>query len=311
MTAAHQPVLLSETITLLNCRPEGTYVDGTIGGGGHAQKLLQTCPDIKVLIGIDRDEEALAESRKKLVPMREKVVLVKGNYSDLAMILSDLHIKAIDGLLLDLGVSSMQLFSADRGFSFSLAGPLDMRMDRQQPTTAADLVNNFTERELARIFKEYGEEKRSAAIARAVVKRRKEHAIVTTTELADLVTGTIRARNHSRSIHPATRTFQALRIAVNDELTHLQKVLTEGIDHLTPGGRIAVISFHSLEDGMVKRTFRTESRSCVCPPRMPQCRCGQIPRLRVLTPRPIVPSAEEIRINHRARSARLRAAERV
>lgn len=311
MTTAHQPVLLSETIAVLNCRPEGIYVDGTIGGGGHAHKLLQTHPGIKLLIGIDRDDAALAESGRKLASMREKVVLVKGNYSDLSMILADLHIKAIDGLLLDLGVSSMQLLTAERGFSFSLAGPLDMRMDRAQRTTAADLINTLTERELAEILCKYGEEKCSTAIARAVVQRRKEHRIATTTELADLVTEAIPARNRPRSIHPATRTFQALRVAVNDELTHLEKGLADGIDRLTPGGRIAVISFHSLEDGMVKRTFRAESRVCICPPRMPQCRCGKIQRLRVLTPKPIVPSEEEIGMNHRARSARLRAAERV
>jgi len=311
MADFHKPVLLDETITLLNCRPGGIYVDGTIGGGGHADYILRTCPEIRLLIGIDRDKEALIHARKRLVSFRNKIFLVKGNYSDIKKIISSLDVKMVNGVFLDLGVSFHQLQSPHRGFSFLVNGPLDMRMEKEQKMTASDLVNSLPEDGLKKILRVYGEEKWSSSITKMIVKRRKEKPISTTSELSDLVTKAIPSRARPRKIHPATRTFQALRIAVNDELTHLQKGLTESIDVVIPGGRVAVISFHSLEDRIVKGSFRHYSRACICPPRIPQCRCGHIKKLRVLTKKPIVPKPEEILQNPRARSAHLRGVEKV
>lgn len=307
----HQPVLLEETITLLNCHPGGIYVDGTTGEGGHALHIFKTCPNVRLLIGIDRDEDNLDHTNKRLSSFKDKYFLVKGNFSEIKKIISHLKIKAVDGVILDLGVSTHQLLSPSRGFSFSVDGPLDMRMDQEQKTTASTLVNDFSKEQLERIFWKYGEEKWSSSIAKKIVKSRKETPINTTLELANLVTNTIPSRARPRKIHPATRIFQALRIAVNDELTHLKKGLPEAIDVLVPGGRMVVIAFHSLEDRIVKNTFREHSRSCVCPPRIPQCRCGQIPKLKLLTKKPIVPTTEEISQNPRSRSARLRGAEKL
>ena len=311
MVNDHQSVLLEETIALLDCHRGGIYVDGTIGGGGHAYHIFRTCPDIRLLIGIDRDEDALARARKRLEPFSNRCFLAKGNYSRIKRIISNLQIKTVDGFLLDLGVSAHQLLSPRRGFSFLREGPLDMRMDQEQKMTAADLVNNLPQDRLEKIFREFGEEKWSSRIARLIIKRRKETTIKTTSELAELIVKAIPFRSRSRKIHPATRIFQALRIAVNDELTHLQKGLSEAIDTLAAGGKIAVLSFHSLEDRIVKNTFRQYSRSCVCPPNIPQCCCGQSKKLRVLTKKPIVPGPEELRRNARSRSARLRGAEKI
>jgi 16S rRNA (cytosine1402-N4)-methyltransferase len=311
MANFHEPVLLEETLRLLNCHPGGIYVDGTIGGGGHAYHIFRTCPDIRLLIGIDRDEEALIHARKRLAPFKNRIFLVNGNYSQIKKIISNSQIKTVDGVLLDLGVSTHQLLSPHRGFSFLMDGPLDMRMGKEQKTTASDLINTLPEVRLARILKEYGEERRSVSIARLIVKRRKETPIKTTSELADLVVKAIPFRSRPRKIHPATRTFQALRIAVNDELTYLQKGLADSIDVLAPEGRIAVISFHSLEDRIVKNTFRHHSRTCICPPDIPQCCCGQIQKLRILTKKPIFSDSEEISKNPRSRSARLRGAEKI
>ena len=286
-------------------------MDGTTGEGGHALHILKTCPNIRLLIGIDRDEDNIEQTNQRLSPFKDKYFLVKGNFSEIKKIISHLKIEAVDGVILDLGVSSHQLLSPSRGFSFLVDGPLDMRTDRQQKTTAGNVVNEFSKEELKKIFWNYGEEKWSAAIAQRIVKRRRETPITTTLELANLVTNAIPARARPRKIHPATRIFQALRIAVNDELTHLEKCLPEAIDVLTPGGRMAVISFHSLEDRIVKTTFREHSRACICPPRIPQCRCGHIPKLKLLTKKPILPTTEEISQNPRSRSARLRGAEKI
>jgi 16S rRNA (cytosine1402-N4)-methyltransferase len=311
MADFHQPVLLNETVTTLNCHPGGIYVDGTIGGGGHAHHLFKTCPDIKLLIGIDRDDDALLQAEQSLASFKSQVVLVKENYSQIKTIISNLQIKSVDGVLLDLGVSAHQLLSSNRGFSFSAEGPLDMRMDREQQITAADLVNTLPEQELEKILREYGEERYAGSIAKRIVRERKKEPIETTLELAKVVTKTIPFSSQPRKIHPATRTFQALRIAVNDEFGNLENVLPDAVDILAQRGRIAVISFHSLEDRIVKNFFRQQSKSCVCPPRLPKCVCGQIRKLEVLTKKPIVPTAEEIRMNPRSRSARLRGAEKL
>ncbi len=311
MPPEHKPVLCEEAITLLHCRPGGIYVDGTIGGGGHAYHLFQNCPNIRLLLGIDRDEEALKRARERMAPVEEKCLFAQGSFATIDDILFELGIESVDGILLDLGVSLYQLKAPERGFSFALNGALDMRMDRNQETTAAALVNSLTEVRLERILREYGEEKWAAAIARKIVQRRAKTRITTTRDLADLVFLTIPRRAHPPKIHPATRTFQALRIAVNDELTHLQKGMERCISVLAPRGRIAVISFHSLEDRIVKKTFRECSRGCTCPPRVPECRCGHRATLKVLTRKPIVPTAHDVDQNPLARSARLRAAEKL
>lgn len=311
MADFHQPVLVNETVKTLSCHPGGIYVDGTIGGGGHACHIFKTCPDIKLLIGIDRDEDALLQAERRLASFKSQVVLIKENYSQIKTIISDLQIKSVDGVLLDLGVSTHQLLSPDRGFSFSTEGPLDMRMDREQQITASDLVNTLPAQDLEKILREYGEERYAASIAKTIVRERKKEPIETTLALANVVTKTIPFSSRPRKIHPATRTFQALRIAVNDEFANLESVLPDAIDILAQRGRIAVISFHSLEDRIVKNFFRQQSKSCVCPPQLPKCACEQIQKLKVLTKKPIVPTAEEIIMNPRSRSARLRGAEKL
>jgi 16S rRNA (cytosine1402-N4)-methyltransferase len=301
---------VQEAIRLLNCHSGAIYVDGTIGDGGHAYQIFRSCPDIRLLIGIDRDSEALDKAIEKLSPFKGRFSLVQRNYSDIKSILSHLRIKDVDGVLLDLGISTYQLLSPSRGFSFSMNGPLDMRMDRAQTKTAGDLVNTLPARELEKIIWEYGEEKYFAQIAQAIVRKRLKGSVRTTSELASLVTNAIPFHGRPRKIHPATRTFQALRIAVNDELDHLEKGLREFIDVLAPGGRLAVICFHSLEDRIVKTIFRHYSRPCICPPMTERCRCEHVQKLTVLTKKPIAPTLEEIRQNPRSRSARLRGAEK-
>jgi len=311
MADFHQPVLVNETVTTLNCHPGGIYVDGTIGGGGHAYHLFKACPDIKLLIGIDRDEEALLQAEQRLASFKSQVFLIKENYSQIKTIISNLQIKSVDGVLFDLGVSAHQLLSPNRGFSFSSEGPLDMRMDREQRITASDLVNTLPENELEKIFREYGEERYAASIAKMIIRKRKEKSIKTTLELANVVATAIPFSSHPRKIHPATQTFQALRIAINNELANLENVLPDAVDILAQKGRIAVISFHSLEDRMIKNTFRHYSKRCICPPRFPQCVCGSPQKLKVLTKKPIIPTTEEITMNPRSRSARLRGAEKI
>jgi 16S rRNA (cytosine1402-N4)-methyltransferase len=311
MADFHQPVLLHETVATLSCHPGGIYVDATIGGGGHACHIFKTCPDIKLLIGIDRDADALLQAEQRLASFKSQVVLIKENYSQIKTIISNLQIKSVDGVILDLGVSSHQLLSSNRGFSFSTEGPLDMRMDREQQITASDLVNTPPEQELKKILREYGEERYAALIAKTIVRERTKQPIETTFDLANVVAKTIPFASHPRKIHPATRTFQALRIAVNNEFANLESVLPDAVDIVAPRGRIAVISFHSLEDRIIKNFFRQQSQSCICPPHLPKCGCGHSPKLKVLTKRSIVPTDEEIRINPRSRSARLRGAEKL
>jgi 16S rRNA (cytosine1402-N4)-methyltransferase len=306
----HIPVLLREAVDLLAPRPGGVYVDGTLGAGGHAADVLRRSAPDGLLIGLDQDGEAIERCRLLLAPFGARVVLRQANYRDLPAVLADLGIGPVDGVLLDLGVSWFHLRSPERGFSFMLEGPLDMRMDLSAPRTAADLVNKLPRAELARILREYGEESRAGAIARAIEKERARGPITTTAQLARIV-ASVFPPYPPRRTHPATLTFQALRIAVNEELDALQTGLNDIIPLLATGGRVAVISFHSLEDRIVKRTFAAAARSCTCPPKMPVCSCGKQSELRVLTPRPVTAGTEELERNAAARSAKLRAAQKL
>jgi len=307
----HEPVMLKETVDSMSCTPGGVYFDGTVGGGGHAYEILvRTAPD-GVLIGVDRDEDALSESARRLEPFGDRALLVKGNFADIGNIVSELGFQGVSGILLDLGVSAHQFDTPDRGFSFSLDAPLDMRMDREDGVTAFDIVNGFSEEKLKKIIKDYGEEMMPGRIVRAISERRKLSPIRTTGELAAIITGALPGRLKKKRIHPATKTFQALRIAVNNELENLHTAIESGIDMLKEGGRFSIIAFHSLEDRMVKDLFRSWEKGCVCPPDFPVCRCNRRSKLRVLTRRPVVPGEAEIASNPRARSARLRTAVRI
>lgn len=300
-----------EALEYLGCKPGGIYVDGTVGGGGHALEILKKSSPGGTLIGLDRDAEAIEAAKETLKGFKERTVLVKENFRNIPSVLAVLGIREVDGILLDLGVSSYQLERPERGFSFRMEARLDMRMDTWDETTAYGLVNGLEAKELEKIFREYGEERFSRGIARAIVEARKRGPVETTTELAGIILGAIPRRFHGGNIHPATRVFQALRIAVNDELGSLEDGLKGGMDSLKEGGRMAVISFHSLEDRIVKETFRDSSSPCVCPPRLPRCACGRVATVRLLTKRPVTPSDEEIERNPRARSAKLRAVERI
>lgn len=304
----HIPVLLDETLYWLNPRPGGVYVDATVGGGGHAEAVLERIGPGGRLIGIDRDEAACEAATRRLARFGEAVVIVRENYAAINEVLRRLGLHRVDGVLFDLGASALQFADPARGFSFQVAGPLDMRMDRRQPVTAADLVNRLSERELADLIWRYGEERRSRRIARAIVGSRPIH---TTEELADLVARSIPRRAWPRGIHPATRTFQALRIAVNDELLNLEKTLPDAAEALREAGRLCAITFHSLEDRTIKHTFLRLSRGCTCSPGTSACTCGGQRWLRVLTRRPVTPAPAELARNPRARSAKLRAAERI
>jgi len=285
---------------------EGLYIDGTLGAGGHAWGILQgSCPDGQ-LLGLDVDPQAIELAQIKLAEFGKRAILVQASYRTLLEQVSRLDWRWVDGILLDLGLSSMQLDTQARGFSFQVEAPLDMRFDPDGNVSASDLVNNLDEKELAYLLYRYGEEHRSRQVARAMVRAR---PIQTTTQLAEVVA---RATGGGKSgIHPATRTFQALRIAVNGELDALDEVLPQTLEALAPGGRLAVISFHSLEDRMVKQFLRKESKDCLCPPRQPVCTCGHKATLRELTSKPVRPQEDEIRNNPRSRSARLRIAERI
>ncbi len=303
--AAHVPVLEGSVVGGLRPRPDARLVDATIGLGGHAAALLDAAPDT-TLLGLDRDAVALEKARAHLRPFGDRVQLHEGSFAAFGAALDAVGWDAVDAILVDLGVSSMQLDDPARGFSFRAEGPLDMRMGPGAPQTAADLVNHADERELARILREYGEEPRARAIARAIVRAR---PLATTTALADLV-----ARVTGRGKpghHPATRTFQALRIAVNDELAALDAFLADGWRWLRPGGRLAILAYHSLEDRRVKTAFRRWAATCICPPHVVRCVCGWRPTVRLLTPRALRPDPVEIGRNPRARSARLRIVERI
>jgi len=306
----HRPVLSQEIVSLLDPCPGGVVVDGTVGLGGHAEALLQAESGVTV-IGIDRDEEALRHAANRLSPFGERVRLIHGNYRDLGEHLDVLGIDTITGFLLDLGLSSLQLDTANRGFSFRHDGPLGMRMDTTQSMTAAELVNHSSEDELVRILRDYGEERFARRIVRAILAARAKELIETTGRLAEIVHSAIPRKFHPKAIHPATRTFQALRIAVNEELANLKEGLEGGFQAIAPGGVIAVISFHSLEDRIVKGFFRYKALSCTCPPDFPVCVCDKKVEVEIITRKPIRPSPEEVAKNPRARSAKLRAARKL
>jgi 16S rRNA (cytosine1402-N4)-methyltransferase len=286
------------------------YVDGTLGGGGHAEEILKRSAPDGLLVGLDQDSDAVARSRERLAAYGERVQLRQANFRELERVLAECGIERVDGVLLDLGLSWFHLGSPERGFSFMSEGPLDMRMDAGLTTTAADLVNTLSRHDLARIIREYGEEDKAYAIAKAIERAREREPITTTTQLSQIVSRVF-PTYPPRRIHPATLTFQALRIAVNDELGALREGLDQAIGSLLPGGRVAVISFHSLEDRIVKQSFAAHAKGCICPPRLPVCRCGKSPDLKVLTRRPVMASQDETAANPAARSAKLRAAEKV
>ncbi len=309
MPEYHRPVLVNEVLTLLDPREGGVFLDATLGGGGHAEEILKRIGPSGKLIGIDRDAEAIEFARMRLGAMDGQTTLIEGNFGELESILSEVGVSELDGALFDLGVSSHQL-DAPRGFSFQRDEPLDMRMGKDA-RSAADIVNQYSESELERIIREYGEERYARRVAKAIVRRRAEKPYRTTAELADAVVSAIPGGGRWQDIHPATRTFQAIRIEANGELDAIEKALPVAIDALKIGGVIVVISFHSLEDRIAKTVFRRLSGKCECPPRMPQCQCGARKMLEILTRKPIVPSAEEIADNPRSRSSKLRAARRV
>jgi len=302
---SHISVLYQEVLAGLQIRPGGRYIDGTVGGGGHARGILVASAPGGEFLGIDADPMAVALAGEQLAEFAGRVTVVQGDFADLEEIAEEHGFCSVDGILLDLGLSSLQLEAAGRGFAFRLDGPLDMRFDPSQMTTAADLVNTLSSEELADILFRYGEEPQSRRIARAIVA---ERPISTTGELAALVEKTVGRR---RRIHPATRTFQGLRIAVNEELECLAEALPQALRLLGPGGHLAIISFHSLEDRLVKQFFRNEARDCVCPPEIPVCVCDHRATLGIVTKKPIRPSAEEVAVNPRSRSAKLRIAYRL
>jgi len=309
MPKQHESVLEREVIQNLNLLGGSLIVDGTLGDGGHAELLLKNTTSVRVL-GIDRDMRAIERAEKRLAPFRDRITLVHGNFGDIKTILKKANVMNVDGLLLDLGVSSPQLDSPNRGFSFMRNGPLDMRMDSSQKITAADLLIELPDEKLVSVIKEYGEERFSKRIVRAIRQAQKQSAIKTTLQLSNIISSVIHASRQTK-IHPATRTFQALRIAVNGELEHIKKALRDSVDILQESARVIVISFHSLEDRIVKNFFKTEEKGCVCPPKIPVCSCGHKQRLKIITRKPIIPAVEEVRRNSRASSAKLRVAERV
>lgn len=303
----HVPIMVSEVLSLLEPSRGGVFVDGTLGGGGHAEAVLSAMPETGRLFGIDRDDEALRAAGARLARFGDRFTAIKGNFFDMRSLLADRGIAKVDGILLDLGVSSHQLDAAERGFSYKAEAPLDMRMDRSAPLTARIVVNTWSEAELRRIFYEYGEEKFSAKIANRIVERRAEKPIETTTELAELIRSAIPAKFRNEPQHPARRCFQAIRIAVNGELDGLHDAIVSAHDLLNPGGRLAILTFHSLEDRIVKNAFRTFENPCTCPKSAPVCICGKKPTAKVLTRHPLVASEREQTENPRATSAKLRA----
>ena len=310
MEFVHQSVLLRPAVEALAIRPDGIYLDGTLGGAGHSFEIAARLTTGR-LIGLDRDEAALAAARERLKPYTDRVTLVHSNFAQLAQVLDRLEIPAVDGMLFDLGVSSPQLDDAERGFSYMHDAPLDMRMDRSGGLTAYEVVNTWPEAELKRILYTYGEERYAPRIAAAIGKRRAEKPIETTLELAEIIRGAMPPQALREKQHPAKRSFQAIRIAVNDELTAVEQMLTAAVDRLNPGGRLAVITFHSLEDRIVKSAFQAAAQGCTCPKEFPVCVCGKTPKVRILTRHPIVADEAELAENPRARSAKLRVAERI
>jgi 16S rRNA (cytosine1402-N4)-methyltransferase len=309
MEFEHKPVMLDECISSLNIDKDGIYIDGTLGGAGHSTEIIRRL-DNGTLIGIDQDASAIEVSGERLrkVQGNARLILIRGNFRDMAELVGQQGIHNVDGILLDIGVSSHQLDEAERGFSYQKDAPLDMRMDRNHSLDAATIVNTYDENEIRDIIREYGEENWAARIASFIVRARSEIRIETTGQLADIIKAAIPAQARREGPHPAKRTFQALRIAVNDELNALRDAIDSAVSMLKPGGRLSIITFHSLEDRIVKTEFQKREKPCICPPTFPVCVCGKKPVLKVLTKKPVVPSSREVGQNPRARSAKLRTA---
>ncbi|MBO7650896.1 MAG: 16S rRNA (cytosine(1402)-N(4))-methyltransferase RsmH [Lachnospiraceae bacterium] len=301
----HRSVMLDETIEGLRILPEGIYADGTLGGAGHSFEIAKRLTSGR-LIGFDQDGDAIAAATERLKPFQNRVTIIRNNYENMTAELDGLGINKVNGILLDLGVSSYQLDTAERGFSYMADAPLDMRMDDRTEETAADIVNNYSEQELFRIIRDYGEDRFAKNIAKHIVMKRAEKPIETTLELSEIVKGAIPAKVRATGGHPAKRTFQAIRIELNRELNVLSDSLTGMIDRLAPGGRFCIITFHSLEDRIVKNAFKKAENPCTCPPSLPMCVCGKKPLGKVVTTKPIVPGEEEMKENPRAKSAKLR-----
>ncbi len=304
----HKPVLIDQVIKYLIKDPSGIYVDGTVGGGGHSFEILNRLTSSGTLIGIDVDDKALEYARKRLEMFGKKVLLKRGNFAETGDILSTLEINQVDGILLDLGVSSHQIDMGERGFSFMISGPLDMRMSVLTKTTAEEIVNNYSESELERIFREFGEERMARPVAKAIVRERGNSQIRTTQQLVKIIEPLLPFQHRIKSL---ARIFQAIRIAVNQELENLQSFLNQSLDWLKSGGRLVIIAYHSLEDRLVKEFFAMQTNPCQCPPDLPVCACGKQPTVRVLTKKIIRPTEHEIKSNPRSRSAKLRAAEKI
>lgn len=306
MEFKHKSVLLNETIDGLNIKPDGIYVDGTLGGGGHAYEVCRRLGEKGSIVGIDQDAAAIEAASARLKDFGEKVTIVRSNYCDMKSKLHGLGIDKVDGIVLDLGVSSYQLDTAERGFSYREDAPLDMRMDTRQKMTARDIVNDYTEADLYRVIRDYGEDKFAKNIAKHIVQARAVKPVETTAELSEIIRASIPMKFQKKSGHPAKRTFQAIRIELNRELDVLRDSLDDMIDLLNPGGRLCIITFHSLEDRIVKSAFRKNENPCTCPPDFPVCVCGKKSKGSIITKKPILPSEEELEYNSRSKSAKLR-----
>ena len=302
--------MLEEVIESLAIKPNGIYVDGTLGGAGHSSEIAKRLGPEGRLIGIDQDGEAIAAATKRLEPYKDRVTIVRSNYAQMCQVLKELGISKVDGILLDLGVSSYQLDEASRGFTYREDVPLDMRMDQRNPKTAADIVNEYSEMELYRMIRDYGEDRFAKNIAKHIVRARAKKPIETTGELCEIIKAAIPAKMRAGTGHPAKQTFQALRIELNHELDVLTQSIDGMIDRLAPGGRLCIITFHSLEDRIVKTRFRTNENPCICPPGFPVCVCGRISKGKVITRKPILPSEQEMEENSRSKSAKLRVFEK-
>ena len=310
MEFKHRSVLLEETVNGLNIKPDGIYVDGTLGGGGHAYEICRRLGNKGSIVGIDQDEAAIEAAGIRLKDFGEKVTIVRSNYCEMKSVLQGLGIDKVDGIVLDLGVSSYQLDTAERGFSYREDAPLDMRMDRRQTMTARDIVNDYSEKDLYRVIRDYGEDKFARNIAKHIVIEREKRSIETTGQLTEIIRGAIPMKFQKKSGHPAKRTFQAIRIELNRELDVLKNSLDEMIDLLNPGGRLCIITFHSLEDRIVKSAFKKNEDPCTCPKDFPVCVCGKVSKGSILTRKPILPGPEEMEENSRSKSAKLRIFER-
>ena len=310
MEFVHKSIMLEEVIESLAIKPNGIYVDGTLGGAGHSSEIAKRLGPEGRLIGIDQDGEAIAAATKRLEPYRDRVTIVRSNYAQMCQVLKELGISKVDGILLDLGVSSYQLDEASRGFTYREDVPLDMRMDQRNTKTAADIVNEYSEMELYRMIRDYGEDRFAKNIAKHIVRAREKKPIETTGELCEIIKAAIPAKMRAGTGHPAKQTFQALRIELNHELDVLTQSIDGMIDRLAPGGRLCIITFHSLEDRIVKTRFRTNENPCICPPGFPVCVCGRISKGKVITRKPILPSEQEMEENSRSKSAKLRVFEK-